>query len=368
MPHSLTIKKIDGKPGAVYYPLQLNTVPQPSPGPKQLLVRLHAAALNHRDLFIRQQLYPGISFDAPLLADGAGTVAALGDGCGPAAAALLHRRVILTPTRGWARDRPLGPDSPAFSAVGAAAPCPGLGMAQDWIVVGEDEVEPCPPHLAANDAVALPLAGLTAWRALVTKSGAAATPGSNVLVTGIGGGVALAALQFGAALGLNVYVTSSDPAKVERALRLGARGGVSYRDPAWDKDLAKQLPASRPYLDAVIDGAGGDIVRRSVRLLKPGGVISIYGMTVGPQMDWLMSAVLRNIELRGSTMGSRSEFADMVRFVAEHEIVPVVSRVVKGLDNTEAIDGLFAEMRDGKQFGKLVIEISDEKEAANAKL
>ncbi|KAI0013151.1 NAD(P)-binding protein [Xylariaceae sp. FL0662B] len=355
MPRALTIKKVEGKPGQVYYPLQLNDVPRPVPRPGEVLVRLHAAALNHRDFFIRQHLYPGLSFENPLLADGTGTIV------GPQSSPLLGRRVLLTPCRGWAA-APEGPEDPGrFSVIGGAALYP-VGMAQDYVCVSSDEVELCPAHLTTAEAAALPLVGLTAWRALVSKSGNAVA-GRNILVTGIGGGVALAALQLGVALGCRVYVTSGDPGKIARArAELGAAGGVSYRDPAWEKALAAQLPPERPYLDAVVDGAGGDVVGRTVRLLKAGGVIASYGMTLGPRMDWLMSAVMKNIELRGSTMGSRAEFRDMVEFVRRKQIRPVVSRVVRGLDNLEAIDGLFEDMRAGRQFGKLVIEISSETE------
>ncbi|OBT54885.1 hypothetical protein VE04_04969 [Pseudogymnoascus sp. 24MN13] len=136
------------------------------------------------------------------------------------------------------------------------------------------------------------LTGLTAWRALVTKSGEA-IQGRNILVTGIGGGVALNALQFAVAKGCNVW----------------------------------------------------------------GGVVVSYGMTLGPKIDFPMSAVLKNIDLKGSTMGSRVEFREMVQFVNEKKIVPVVSRVVNGLDNLEGVEGLFQEMKHGKQFGKLIIRI-----------
>jgi NADPH:quinone reductase-like Zn-dependent oxidoreductase len=222
--------------------------------------------------------------------------------------------------------------------------------------VHEDEVEPAPLHLSPVESAALPLVGLTAWRAVVTKSGNA-VPGRNILVTGIGGGVALAALQFAVAKGCNVYVTSGHADKIERAKAMGAKGGVSYKSAGWDKELAAMLPRDRPFLDAVVDGAGGDVVGRTVRLLKAGGVIAQYGMTVSPTMDWLMAANLKNIDLRGCTMGSRREFRDMVAFVREKGITPVVSRVVKGLDNLEGIEGLFKEMDEGRQFGKLVIEI-----------
>ncbi|KAI1461969.1 oxidoreductase [Annulohypoxylon moriforme] len=363
MPQALTIKKIDGKPGQVYYPLQLNQIPKPTPGPKELLIRIHAAALNHRDVFIRQALYPGISFTSPLLADGFGSVVEA-----PSSPSLIGKHVILTPERGWASS-PDGPEGNEFSVIGGSALHP-VGTGQDYVVVPEDEVELAPPHLTAHEAAALPLVGLTAWRALITKGlngDAASAAGKNILVTGIGGGVALAALQFGVALGCKVYVTSSSSAKIESAKALGAAGGVSYKEAGWEKQLLAQLPSSRPYLDAVIDGAGGDIVSKTVKLLRPGGVISVYGMTVGPKMDWTMQAVMKNIDLRGTTMGSRVEFRDMVAFVREHKIRPVVSRVVKGLD-IEAIDGLFDDMRNGKQFGKLVIEISSPGDEAEAKL
>ncbi|RYP78500.1 hypothetical protein DL771_000453 [Monosporascus sp. 5C6A] len=371
MPHVLTLEKIEGKPGEVYYPLQLKETPKPTPGPGEVLVRIHAAALNHRDHFMRQHLYPGISFEAPLLADGVGTVTALGHSCSTRATEqLLHKRVLLTPSRGWASD-PAGPEDPKrFAVVGGSRAYPAVGYAQDWIAVPEAEVEPCPDHLSDAEAAALPLVGLTAWRALVTKAGAPLIAGAeaenkrrfNVLVTGIGGGVALAALQFAVARGCDVWVTSSSADKIERAVALGARGGASYRDSAgsgpWEKKLAALLPPERPYLDAVIDGAGGDIVARTVRLLRPGGIIASYGMTIAPKMDWQMGAVLQNIELRGSTMGSRAEFADMVAFVRERRIAPVVSRVARGLGDLEGIEALFADMREGRQFGKLVVEVS----------
>ncbi|GAP83560.1 putative zinc-binding dehydrogenase [Rosellinia necatrix] len=370
MSRSITLKKIDGKPGQVYYPLQLNHNAKPVPGPGEVLVRLEAAALNHRDHFQRQHLYPGISFEHALLADGCGIVESAGpdtgddDGKGSAAAAaaLVGRRVILMPSRGW-DSAPEGPES-AFTTIGGAVGS-ACGAAQDYVAVPAAEVELAPAHLTAAEAAALPLVGLTGWRALVSKSGNA-LPGRNILVTGIGGGVALAVLQFAVALGCNAYVTSGSAAKLERAVReLGAKGGVSYRDADWDRQLAALLPPSRPFLDAVVDGAGGDIMARAVRLLKPGGVVSSYGMTLAPKMDWVMVAVLKNVELRGSTMGSRREFRDMVDFVREREIRPVVSRVAKGLDNFADIEALFEDIREGRQFGKLVIQIApDEKDSA----
>ncbi|KAF2136196.1 uncharacterized protein K452DRAFT_292610 [Aplosporella prunicola CBS 121167] len=353
MPHALTIREKRGKAGKVYYPLQLNLVPKPSPGPNELLVKVHAAALNHRDFFIRQHLYPSISFKAPLLCDGYGTVVETGPGC---TSDLLHKPVVLTPCRGWATN-PDGPeDWSKFTTIGGTEPDLHLGTAQNYVVVHESEVELCPEHLSAIEGAAIPACGLTGWRALVTKSGNA-KPGRNILVTGIGGGVALQVLQFGLALGCNMYVTSGSEEKIVKAQQLGAKGGVLYTDEEWPKALGKMLPDERPYLDAVVDGAGGDIVVRAMTILKPGGVIASYGMTVAPVMDWPMQAVLKNIELRGSTLGSRKEFKEMVNFVREKEIRPIISRTVRGLDCVDAIEGLFEDIKTGKHFGKLVIEI-----------
>ncbi|KAI6086424.1 oxidoreductase [Hypoxylon rubiginosum] len=354
MPYALTVREKKAKAGKVYYPLHLNSIPKPVPGPGEVLVKLEAAALNHRDLFIRQNLYPAISFKTPLFSDGCGTVIELGTGC--TLNNILNKPVVLTPARGWAAN-PDGPeDYSQFSGIGGTEPNHHLGTAQNFIVVHESEVEPCPAHLSPEEGAALPSCGLTAWRALVTKSGNA-KPGRNILITGIGGGVALQVLQFGVALGCAIYVTSGSQEKIDKAKQLGAKDGVIYKNQDWPLTLAKLLPEERPYLDAVIDGAGGDVVLKATTLLKPGGVISCYGMTMGPVMDWAMPAVLKNIELKGSTLGSRLEFRDMMNFVKERKIKPIISRTVKGLDCVEAIDGLFEDMKAGKQFGKLVIQI-----------
>lgn len=133
--------------------------------------------------------------------------------------------------------------------------------------MSEDEVEEVPDHLSLVEAAALPLVGLTVWRALVTKSGNA-VEGRNVLITGIGGGVALATLQFAVEKGINVFVTSGSEEKLTKALRLGATGGVSYKAEGWEKKLKGVLPKDRPFLDTIIDGAGGNIVSKATKLLK----------------------------------------------------------------------------------------------------
>ncbi len=110
------------------------------------------------------------------------------------------------------------------------------------------------------------------------------------------------ALQLATAAGLNVFVSSGSDDKLKRARELGAQGGVNYQEEGWEKKLMKQLPSGRKYLDAVIDGAGGDIVQNATKILKAGGVIVVYGMTIAPKMPFLMNAVLKQVEVRGSTM------------------------------------------------------------------
>ncbi|KAL5594589.1 uncharacterized protein BROUX77_007936 [Berkeleyomyces rouxiae] len=348
----LTIEKIDGKPGQVYYPLKLNHVDIPKAGHGQVVVKMLAASLNHRDLFIRKHLYPAISFNSPLFSDGYGTVVEVGAAC--KTPSMLGKNVILTPCVNW-QAAPEGPeDSRAFAVIGASKLTP-LGAGADYVVINETAVELAPEHLTAAEGASLPTVGLTAWRALVTKT-ENALPGRNILVTGIGGGVALAALQFAVAMGCAVYVTSSSPEKIEKAKALGAKGGVNYKNATWAAELQEQLPSGRPYIDAVIDGAGGVIMNAAVKLMKAGGVVVSYGMTQGPKMDWLMQAVLKNIDLKGCTMGSRIEYASMIQFVREKKIVPVVSRVVHGLDNIQDIDSLFKDMDNSVQFGKLVVQ------------
>lgn len=360
MPSAIAIRKIDGKPGKVYYPLEKISLPAPAPKDDEVVITLSAASLNHRDLFIRQHLYPGTSFSIPLLADGVGTVTALPPNPSPALKKLLGTRVLLNPGTGWASS-PTGPESPKGYAILGGTSANPRGTLADSIVLPASELEPCPAHLSDAEAAALPLTGLTAWRAFRVKSGAA-TQGANVLITGIGGGVALMVLRFAVAAGCNVWVTSGSADKIERAVAMGAKGGVSYRGAKWDREVLGQLPKEKPVFDAIIDGAGGDIVTRAPRLLKAGGVVVVYGMTVSPTMPFGMGAVLRNIEVRGSTMGSRKEFAEMVEWVREKEVRPVVSRVVKGLDIGE-IDGLFEDMKEGRQFGKLVVLLGGEGKA-----
>ncbi|MCJ1351922.1 MAG: hypothetical protein MMC33_001906 [Icmadophila ericetorum] len=373
---AIAMKKIDGKPGQVWYPLHILSTPIApfsSQSNNLLLLRPTHISLNHRDIFLRQHLYPQPSFTTPLFSDACCTI--LSPQGSP-----TQRRVLPAPAHNWDSD-PLGPEpgSKASYAILGGTSTTHIGLGQQYVQLPESEVEECPSHLTSAEAAALPLVGLTAWRALVTKSGAA-EKGKNILVTGIGGGVALAVLQFAVAIGVNVWVTSASSEKITKAKELGAKGGVSYKEEKWERALKSTLPKDRPYLDAIIDGAGGNIAEVAPRLLRTGGVLVTYGMTVAPKISVPMMAVLANIEIKGSTMGSRKEFGDMVAFVREKKVRPIVSQVLRvegGWDDEkellEKLELLYAEMRAGRQFGKLVLDlgverVGDETSSSGSKL
>ncbi|TGZ77424.1 alcohol dehydrogenase [Ascodesmis nigricans] len=357
MPKAIGLKKIPGKPGQVYYPLETLHLPSTPPPPGSATLHLLAASLNHRDLFQRRHLYPNILFSSPILADGCGLVTT-------PTSPLYGKRVIINPSRGWVSS-PVAPEEP-FAILGASIQYPS-GTLQEEAVFDENELVEAPEHLDDVRAAALPLCGTTAWRAVFTKGGV--KEGMSVLIPGIGGGVAIMAAQFCVAAGARVWVTSSSTEKIQRAVEeLGVEGGVLYTGEKWQNDLAEKMKArGQKALDVVVDGAGGDVVVRLQKLLKQGAKVVSYGMTTGPKMDWPMGAVLKNIDLVGSTMGSRREFRDMVRFVAEKRIVPVVSSVVEGFGEEE-VESLFEEMDKGRQFGKLVIRISNGEEVLDSKL
>lgn len=264
MPTAISIRKVPGKPGQVWYPLDQISVPDATPGPDQVVIRMTAAALNHRDLFLRQHLYPGTTFGVPLLADGCGIVESTGSS--PEAKKWHGKRVVINPGSGW-KDDPEGPEDPKGYAILGGTKMNPLGTLTERLVIGAGELEEAPRHLSSVEAAALPLTGLTAWRATVSKSGNCKA-GRNILVTGIGGGVALMALAFASAAGANVFVTSGSEEKIEQARKLGAKGGVNYKTEKWDRQLLDMLPKERKVLDAIIDGAGGDIVAVGAKLLR----------------------------------------------------------------------------------------------------
>jgi len=310
-------------------PLTCQSVEDPRAGSGQAVVSIMASALNHRDLFITQGLYAGIKLPVIPGSDGAGW---LGD-----------RRVVIYPALEWG----LSPDYQGkdFRVLGM----PDNGTFAERIAVPESSVYDVPAHLNWEQAAALPLAGLTAWRTLFSRC--KLQTGEKVLITGIGGGVALMALQLAVAAGATVYVTSGSNDKIDRALGLGAAGGENYRDDGWDKRL-KQTSGG---IDVVIDSAGGDGFAMLPGICNPGARIGFYGGTLGKVNGLALQPVFwKQISLLGSTMGSPDEFEDMLRFTAKHRITPVVDEVFSLEEGNSAME----KMKNGNQFGKLVLRNS----------
>jgi zinc-binding alcohol dehydrogenase/oxidoreductase len=321
-------------------PVVVREVADPTAAAGQAVVRLKAAALNHRDLWIQLGLYAGIKLPVIPGSDGAGVVESVGS---QADAAWIGREVIINPSLDWGPD--VRAQGPQFRILGL----PDSGTFAEKISIPVANLAAKPAHLTIQQAAALPLAGLTAWRALFTR--AQLKTGERVLVTGVGGGAALYACQFAVAAGAEVWVSSSSAEKLSRARALGAKGGVNYRDDAWAADLQKLAGG---LFDVIVDSAGGDGFAKLIELTKPGGRIVFFGATVGnpPGID-LRKSFFRQINLLGTTMGSPADFAGMTAFVERHKIVPVVDRVLP-LAETEAA---FRHMEAAAQFGKIALQI-----------
>ncbi|MEM0998754.1 MAG: zinc-binding dehydrogenase [Bacteroidota bacterium] len=320
-------------------PLQEKKMPEPllKAGMVHILVR--ATALNHRDLWIARGKYGGLQYPAVPGSDVAGVVEEVGAGVD---ADWVGKDIIVNPSHNW------GPEEAYQGRDYQILGMPDPGGLAEIVSVREEYVHPMPAHLSHVQAAALPLAGLTAWRALVTR--ARTRPGERVLVTGIGGGVALFALQYAVALGAKVWVTSGSPAKLKAAQGLGAEGGANYKQAGW----AKELKAHSGGFDVIIDGAGGPGFSDLVSVAAPGGRIAVYGGTVGNYDGVSPQKIFwKQLSILGSTMGSPTDFHNMLRFVNENRIVPVVDEV---FPFAEALDA-FGKMEQGKQFGKLVIEL-----------
>lgn len=319
---------------------RVEEVDDPRPGPGEVVVALRAAALNHRDLFILQGLYPGIALPVIPGSDGAGIVRELGAGVDPD---WLGREVVIEPGLDW------GPDERAQSPRYRILGMPDNGTFAEMIRIPAVNLQPSPPHLTPEEAAALPLAGLTAYRALVTRARVRA--GEKVLITGIGGGVALLALQIARQLGAEVFVTSSSQEKIERALALGAAGGVLYQNRDWGRQLT-ELTGGGPHV--VIDSAGGESLETAVRIVRPAGRVVFFGATTGlaHKLD-LYRAFFKQIDILGSTMGSPSEFAALVRLCAESGFHPPVDRVFP----LSAAPDAGHHLLSSAQFGKVVLSL-----------
>ncbi|TPE43541.1 quinone oxidoreductase family protein [Pontibacter mangrovi] len=315
---------------------------KPVPGPGEAVVQVKAAALNRRDVWIQKGRYFIKKYPAILGSDCAGVVTELGEGVD---ADWQNQEVIVDPSTDWG-DNPRA-HSEKYKIMGM----PGDGAFAEYVKVAAANLYQKPLHLSFAEAAALPLAGVTAYRALFTKC--QLQPGERVLVTGAGGGVALCAIQFALAAGAQVWVTSGTEEKIELAKDLGVAGGINYTQENWGKEL-KALTGG---FDVIIDSAAGEGFVQLVKLAKPGGRIGIYGGTTG-MIGQINPAELfwKQLSVFGSTMGTMQDFASMVKLVEEKEIRPVVD-IVFPLEKAEEA---MRYMEAGKQFGKIVLQVGQE--------
>ncbi|MGI4737250.1 MAG: zinc-binding dehydrogenase [Janthinobacterium lividum] len=328
---------------AVQQPAVAREVPTPEPAAGEVLIKLRAAALNHRDVWIQKGQYAGLKLPCTLGADGSGEIAALGAGVDTL---VVGAPVIIYPGVDWG-------DSPKaqgrnFRVLGMPDP----GVFAEYHVTSAAYVRPRPAHLDWAQAAALPLAGLTAYRAAFSR--AQLQPGERVLVTGIGGGVALVAAQFCAAAGAEVWVTSGDDDKLARALALplDLRGGANYTHENWAKDLTKRAGGS---FDVIIDSAGGAGFEALVDAAAPGGRIVFYGGTQGNIAQLPPGKIFwKQLSLLGSSMGSVAEFDAMLAFVSNHQLVPIVDKHFPLAEGEAALKYLAG----GQQLGKVVLDIA----------
>lgn len=322
--------------------LVLEDVDDPQPGPGEMVVRLRSAALNHRDVWIRRGLYAGIKLPIILGSDGAGDVESVGEGVD---GSWVGRSVVVNPGIDWGDDERV--QAASFRILGL----PDDGTYAQKVKVPASAIHARPDGLSVEEASAVPLGGLTAYRAVVTR--AQVQPGETVLVTGIGGGVSTFALQFAKQRGARVVVTSGSDDKIAAARQWGADAGVNYRSADWVKQVLDETDGG-PHV--VIDSVGGDTFNRAIEITQPGGRIVTYGATTGSTDQVEIRRVFwKQLNILGSTMGSPREFAEMLALFGSGpgKLRPVVDRSFPLADAAEA----HRRMEEAEQFGKILLTI-----------
>ena len=328
-------------------------LPVPEVPPGHVRVGIRAAALNHLDLFVVEGL-PGVTIVPPWVmgADGAGRIE-VGD-----AEFTSGDAVVINP---GISDRTC-----EFCLAGEQSLCTNFrllgehlpGTFADSIVVPTQNVAKIQlgtgdPDDRFTKAAAFSLAYITAWRMMVTR--ARVQPGENVLIWGIGGGVALACLQIARLIGARAWVTSSSDAKLEHARKRGANETLNYQT----SDVAKEIRTrtGKRGVDVVIDNVGQATWKQSIASLRKGGRLVTCGATSGPIAEIDVRKLFWNqYELIGSTMGNDAEFAAVVGELNAGNLVPDVDSVYDLSEGREA----FEHLKNGEQFGKIVLKVSSE--------
>ncbi len=320
----------------------LEDINKPEPREGEVLVRIAAAALNHRDLWIKQGKYFLKEYPSVLGSDGAGIVESVGAGVSEE---LIGNKVVINPALRWGpRRQGHGKD---FQILGM----PTQGTFAEYVCVQAENAYPIPIGLNFEKAAALPLAGLTAYRAMFYRG--SLKRGEKVLITGVGGGVASFLLSFGVRAEAMVYVTSSSQDKIKQAVLLGAINGVLYTDENWTEQLLEMEPDG---FDLIIDSAGGPEFLQLINLLTTGGKIVNFGGTAGKIPELIPARLFwKQASILGTTMGSPTDFEQMLSFVTEFIVNPIIDRVF----GMEEVQAAFDHMQNQSQFGKIVLRIAD---------
>ncbi len=330
------------QPGAGLDSLSIDERSEPTPAPRQVLIKVKAVSLNDRDLLILKGLYPGVTRPVIPVSDGMGEVVALGEGV---TRVKVGDRVIGTFFQRWID----GPASLAKREVALGGTCDGL--LAEYALLDAEGLVLAPDHLSDEEASCLPCAGITAWRGLT--GGAGFLPGETVLVQGTGG-VSLFAAQFAKAAGGRVIITSSNDEKLDKACTLGADAGVNYRTrPDWDMRVLELTGGVG--VDRVIEVGGAGTLARSINAVRDEGQISLIGVLAGwAQEVGVAPLIAKNVHIQGFTVGSRAAFEDMNRAITVSKVRPIIDRTFTFSEARNAL----AYLEKGGRFGKIVICVS----------
>lgn len=322
-------------------PLKIEDVATPDLASGEVLVKLKAASLNKRDWWIQKGQYAGLKFPIIVGSDGAGIVAAAGEN---ADNHLIGKEAVIYFIDNW------GNDERFQSKEAALLGLPANGCLAEYVKVKAGQIFPKPDNLSFEETAALPVAGVTAYRALFAKGNCKA--GDKVLISGVGGGAGTFALQFAVAAGAEVWVTSGSEEKIKKAVALGAKGGVNYKTESWDKALLEQAGE----FDVVIDSALGDGFAKLMDVTARGGRVVFFGGTNGniPPLNG-RSIFWKQISILGTTGGSPKDFAAMLSFIEEKNIHPVIDEV---FPLNEAENAMRTMDNAGNKFGKIVVQIA----------
>jgi zinc-binding alcohol dehydrogenase/oxidoreductase len=321
--------------------LVIEELEMPKINDDEVLIKIKYAALNHRDLWITKGLYAGIRLPVVLGSDCSGIIEEIGNSVKDFS---IGDEVIVNPSMNWGENELYQGNN--YKILGL----PDNGTLEEYISIHKSYVYKKPAHLNLSEAAALPLAGLTAFRAVFVKG--EISKDKNVLVTGIGGGVSTFALLFSVNTGANVYVTSGSEIKIKKAVELGAKDGINYNIENWDKEI---LELSKKEFDLIIDGTGGNNISKCLNVINPGGRIVNYGATTGNTNNFEIRKIFwKQTSIIGTTMGSDRDFKNMLKYSEQNKIVPIVDKIFDFENTCDA----FIRMEKSEQLGKIVIKIS----------